>query len=108
MADFQTKDSGVREQFAGGMVRDTQAGKPRFDLIEDGMLWRWAALMGRGAEKYGDDNWRLAQGEAELKRFKASAFRHFMQWLRGDQDEDHAAAVFFNVAGAEWLAGRIC
>lgn len=101
--DFQTKDSGVRESFAGGMVRDTQADKPRFDLIEEGMLWRWAALMARGAEKYGDDNWRLASGEAELKRFKASAFRHFMQWLRGDTDEDHAAAVFFNVAGAEWM-----
>lgn len=107
MAQVETKDSGVRETFAGGMVRDTQAGKPRFDLIEQDMLWRWAALMARGAEKYGDDNWRKAIGEPELKRFKASAFRHFMQWLRGDADEDHAAAVFFNVAGYEWLGGKL-
>lgn len=104
---YVTKDSGAREEYASGMVRDTQEGKPRYDLVDRPMLKRWAELMGRGAEKYGEDNWRLAASHDELRRFKASAFRHFMQWLDGERDEDHAAAVFFNIAAAEDLEARL-
>jgi hypothetical protein len=104
---FQTKDSGKRVKFSSGMVRDVNDGKARFDLVEQDMLWRIAELYGRGAIKYGDNNWRKAKGRKELNRFKESAFRHFMQWVRGDLDEDHAAAVFFNVAGFEWLRKKM-
>lgn len=38
MADFITKDSGKREEFSSGMVRDTQEDKIRFDLAFDGPL----------------------------------------------------------------------
>jgi len=100
---FETKDSGKRETYDSGMVRDVRDGKTRYDLVDRTMLKRWAELMGRGADKYGDDNWRLANSDAELKRFKESAFRHFMQWLEGETDEDHAAAVFFNIAAAEYV-----
>lgn len=100
---YETKDSGVRESFDSGMVRDTQKGKPRYDLCWKPLYKRWAELMGRGAEKYGDNNWMLAAGEAELTRFKASAERHLQQWLAGETDEDHAAAVIFNLAGAEYV-----
>jgi hypothetical protein len=88
------------------MNRDTQAGKPRYDLIDLPMLKRWAALMERGAAKYGEQNWRLASSDEELTRFKASAFRHMVQWLEGDAEEDHAAAVLFNVAAAEYVRGQ--
>jgi Domain of unknown function (DUF5664) len=54
-----------------------------------------------GAEKYGRRNWQLARTEAELERFKASAFRHLVQWLQGDTEEAHAAAVCFNVMACE-------
>ena len=104
---YVTKDSGQRQEFSSGMVRDVQTGKPRYDLVDLPMLKRWAELMARGAEKYGDDNWKLASGEAELRRFRASAFRHLVQWFEGDTEEDHAAAVFFNVAGAEYVASRL-
>src|ERR1019366_679562 len=104
---YETRDSGTREQFKSGMVRDTQNGKPRYDLIDRAFLKRWADLMARGAQKYGEENWRQASGESELKRFRASAIRHMYQWLDGDTTEDHAAAIAFNVAGAEMTRAKI-
>lgn len=109
MQQFITKDSGERQEYASGMRRDTQAGKPDFYLClagipyDDEMLTRWAGLMTRGAEKYGSRNWQLADSTAELERFKSSAFRHFVQWISGETDEDHAAAVFFNITAAEYV-----
>lgn len=108
MADFVTKDSGERSQFDSGMVRDTDKGKARFDLIhptgvpyKEQILTRFAELMARGAEKYTERNWEKALGEAELKRFKSSALRHCEQWFCGEADEDHAVAVFFNIMAYE-------
>jgi hypothetical protein len=107
MSDFLTKDSGEREQFQSGMQRDTQKGKPRYDLIDRAFLKRWAELMARGAEKYGEENWRKAEGEKELSRFQASAIRHLFQWLEGDTSEDHAVAVAFNISGAEMVKDKM-
>lgn len=104
---FETKDSGIREDYPSGMRRDTQQGKPRYDLIDEPMLTRWAELMARGAEKYGENNWLLADSQEELKRFQASGFRHFIQWIRGDNDEDHAAAVFYNIAAYEAIKRKL-
>lgn len=114
MPEFITKDSGQRQDYASGMRRDTQDGKPDFALImpdgvpyADQMLTRWAALMERGAKKYGIRNWEKANSAEELARFKASAFRHFIQWICGEQDEDHAAAVYFNVQCAEFVKAKL-
>ena len=74
--EFITKDSGKRVDFPSGMRRDTQDNKPRFNLIYFPLLKRWAELMTRGAEKYGENNWRLANSLEELERFKESALRH--------------------------------
>lgn len=104
---FRTKDSGKRQVYSTGMNRDIQEGKPRFDLVDLAMLERWAGLMERGAQKYKEDNWRKAKTEEELRRFKASAFRHFIQWFRDEEDEDHAAAVYFNIAGAEMVKEKL-
>jgi len=104
---FVTKDSGKREEYPSGMRRDTQQGKPDYMLLDRDFLSRWAALMTRGAEKYGANNWQLANSEAELERFKSSAFRHFMQWLEGEIDEDHAVAVAFNLAAAEHVKKKL-
>lgn len=108
--EFKTLDSGARESFAGGMVRDTETGKPRFDLLypslmpyQRQMLTRVAALMARGAEKYGDRNWEKASDEAALSRYRSSGMRHHVQHLAGETDEDHAAAVIFNLIGEEYV-----
>lgn len=96
-AKYITKDSGEREEYASGMRRDTASGKPRFDLIPTMPLRRLAELYARGAEKYGDRNWQLANSEEELQRFKASCLRHLYQWLDGEIDEDHAIATVWNI-----------
>jgi len=112
--DFETKDSGIRQEYDSGMKRDSQEGKPRFDLLiperigfDDQILTRWARLMARGAEKYDARNWELGKASEERDRAKASAFRHLMQWLTDETDEDHAAAVFFNVQAAEYYKARM-
>lgn len=106
-AEFTTKDSGERAQFDSGMVRDTDAGKPRYDLIPLLPLKRLAELYARGAQKYAERNWEQANSQAELDRFKASAFRHLAQALNGERDEDHWSAVVFNVFACEWLEAKL-
>lgn len=107
MRRFTTLDSGERVDFPSGMRRDTDKGKARFDLIPLPMLRRLADLYARGSVKYGDRNWELADSQTEVDRFKASAFRHFVQWLEGDRTEDHAIATVFNVFAAETIAAKI-
>lgn len=104
---YTVKDSGKKEFYPSGMRRDTNSGKPRYDLIPLFMLKRIAEHYSNGAIKYGDNNWQLANSPEELNRFKESAFRHFIQWFSGEQDEDHASAVFFNVASAEYVKNRM-
>ena len=102
MSEFIVKDSGKREEFTSGMVRDTTEGKVDYTLVTDGpMFERWAEHLTKGAVKYSKRNWMKASGKPEYLRFRESAFRHFMAWMRGEQDEDHAAGVFFNINGAE-------
>jgi hypothetical protein len=112
--EFVTKDSGKRAAYTTGMVRDTDEGKPNFYLVtpklipyEEQMLTRWAKLMTRGAVKYSKRNWEKASTQEELDRFQESAFRHFMQWLLGDVEEDHAAACYFNIQCAEYVRWRM-
>jgi hypothetical protein len=108
MSEFVTKDSGKRVEYPTGMRRDTQEGKPDYTLVDYDMLTRWAELMTRGAEKYGRNNWQLAATVEEMDRFKASAFRHMMQYLMGvDDGEDHAAAVYFNIAASEYVKRKL-
>lgn len=101
---YTTKDSGKREEYDSGMRRDTQEGKPRWDLLfidglpyEEQPQYRHAALLDRGAQKYGEKNYLLADSVQEYNRFKASAARHFAQFMAGETDEDHFAAVRFNM-----------
>jgi hypothetical protein len=111
---FVVKDSGARAEYASGMVRDTQEGKPLFGLLrpegvpfDEQFLTRAAIHMTKGAGKYGLRNWEKANGPEELIRFRESAERHLNQWLSGEDDEDHAAAVLFNMIAAETVAWKM-
>ena len=107
-AKFVTKDSGERRVFETGMHRDSGRKDLRPDLLPGPMLIRWAELMGRGAAKYEARNWEKARTPEELERFREGAFRHFVQWFYGlNTEEDHAAAVFFNISGAEHVKARL-
>jgi len=72
-----------------------------YDVIPPQAWLRLGALLGRGAEKYGERNWEKGQ---PLSRVRSSLLRHYIQWL--DQQvlgyspsdgEDHFAAVLFNL-----------
>lgn len=111
---FVTKDSGKRQDYESGMRRDVQEGKARFDLLlvedqpyEEQFLTRIAQLLERGATKYGERNWQLANSEEELNRFRASGMRHMVQWATGELDEDHAAAVVFNLMAYEYTKWKL-
>lgn len=105
---FNIKDSGKRAEFSSGMVRDVTDDKIDYSLALDGPMFnRLAVHLTKGAKKYAKRNWMKASGQEELDRFKESALRHFLQWFKGDLDEDHAAAIMFNVNGAEYVKERL-
>lgn len=113
MTDFIVKDSGRRSTYLSGMVRDTEEGKIDYTTAINGpMFGRLAAHLTKGLSKYPDranglPNWMLSDSPDEYNRARKSAFRHFIQWFQGDIDEDHAAAVFFNINLAEYVKDRI-
>jgi hypothetical protein len=92
VTEFVVKDSGERRTFATGSVRDRGDLKPRPDLISPFALMRIGEHMRKGAAKYGRGNWELGQPFSEIT---ASMYRHLLQWLQGDTEEDHLAAIAF-------------
>ena len=96
------------QQFPGGGQRESQAGRPRFDLLitlntpyEQQFLTRLARHMAKSLEKYPERNWEQFTDLEAVQRAESAAMRHIMQWMSGDSSEDHAAAVVFNLMAAE-------
>lgn len=112
---FVTKDSGSRAEHPDGVVRDTEAGKPRFDLFlpegvpfDEQLLTRVAWLYERGAAKYGDRNWEKSETEETLAHHRAAYLRHVFRFYFGVEDgEDHAAAVVWNVNAIDLTRRKI-
>lgn len=52
-----------------------------------------------GAEKYGENNW---QKGLPVKCYINSGTRHYLKWLRGDDDEPHDRAFCWNIICAIW------
>ena len=52
-----------------------------------------------GAAKYSERNWELG---LPVHSFIDSAIRHYLKWLRGDDDERHDRAFVWNILGAIW------
>lgn len=90
----EVKDSGARQEFQTGSVRDTRDGKGRFDLIPTDAMRRLAVHYENGSKKYGDRNWEKGQ---PLGRYLDSANRHLLHVLDGNTDEDHVSAVTWNM-----------
>jgi len=89
----KVKDSGKRQKFESGAVRDIQEGKGRFDLIPPMAMERLARHYENGARKYGESNWQKGM---PLSRYLDSLIRHAYKLLAGMDDEDHAAAIAWN------------
>jgi dATP/dGTP diphosphohydrolase len=102
---FTVKDSGARQNLGGG-VRDTEEGKTDYTLILDGPMYtRWAEHLTKGAKKYAARNWMGFKSDPvkATERAKRSLMRHLVQYMNGETDEDHAAAIFFNLNVIEYL-----
>lgn len=81
---FQTqtmnKDEGVK----------ADNGKPRVDLLDAGFLLEVGEVLGHGAEKYADHNWRLG---LSVSRIIGAILRHLFAIMRGeDIDRDSGAS----------------
>jgi hypothetical protein len=102
LANGQTKavvvgmnDSGKRETFSTGAVRDTAEGKPRPELISPFATEKLAWWLQLGAEKYAPRNWEAG---IPLSRCLASAQRHLLKYQQGVEDgEDHLTAAYCNL-----------
>ena len=86
-------DSGKRETFSTGAVRDTADDKPRPDLISPFATERLGQWLQRGALKYAERNWERG---IPISRCIASLERHLMKFKQGAKDEDHMAAIMCN------------
>lgn len=100
----KVKDSGVRQKFPTGSVRDTNIGKGRFDLMPPYAMLRLALHYENGSSKYGDRNWELGQ---PLSRYLDSAMRHIVKVLMGLDDEDHLSAAAWNIMAVVETQKRI-
>ena len=100
----RVQDSGERREFTTGSVRDKAAGKGRFDLIPEYCEQRLARHYENGAVKYEARNWEKGQ---PLSVYLSSCRRHWGKVLLNMQDEDHAAAVVWNMYGYMWTRNEI-
>lgn len=69
-----------------------------FKNLETAML-EVAIHYENGSKKYTPNNWRRI---GETDTFVDSATRHFLKFLRGDQDEPHDRAFLWNLLGLLW------
>ncbi len=132
--DYVVKDSGKRQDFSSGAVRDTQDGKgdysalplgwvhdlvkqmqirnqpsDRVDLLPVEELLRLASVYGKGSQKYGDFNWQRGM---PMSRYASSIQRHLKDFALGDASEDHLMQAAWNCFAMAWTetavrAGRL-
>jgi len=86
--------------FPSGAIRDDRKGKLRMSLIPTTSLKRTMQRYLDGAEEYSENNW--AKG-MDYSVFYDSAQRHMLQWWAGETDEDHLAAVVWNIMSLMYI-----
>lgn len=70
----------------------------RYESIAEAML-ELSIHFEEGAKKYGEYNWQ--KGLPPLS-FVDSGVRHYLKWLRGDEDERHDRAFMWNIVCLIW------
>lgn len=93
----ELKDSGERQQFKTGAVRDTAGKKPLLELIPPWALFAWGWIMEAGARKYAARNWEKGM---PISRYLSSAKRHIEAYQAGFRDEPHLWQALWNIGGA--------
>ncbi len=91
--------SDTQRVFSTGSVRDSVAGKLRYDLIPPTVLERLAKVYTHGAEQYGDRNWEKGQ---PFSAIYGSLMRHLQNWIQrkpgAKATDDDIAQVIWNAA----------
>lgn len=97
MSANDLKDSGQRQEFSTGAVRDTAGNKPLLGLLPSWSLLAYGWIMEAGARKYSARNWEKGMG---ISRYIESAKRHLEAYQMGFRDEPHLWQALWNVGGA--------
>lgn len=84
------------KEHKSGAVREAKEGMGRFDCLPWPAIQRLAKQYEGGAEVHGAWNWRKGIPQTS---YLSSALRHLMKYSEGWEDEDHLAAVMFNICG---------
>jgi hypothetical protein len=74
------------------------------EIEDDGFLERCGVWLGKGAARYAARNWETG---IPVSRYLASLLRHLIKWERDEDDEDHAAAIQFNIMGIEFTRDQV-
>ena len=70
-----------------------------YDCCYETMMLDLAKHFENGAKKYSERNWEKGQ---PLHVYMDSAIRHYLQYRRGDKDENHGIAFVWNIVCAMW------
>ena len=71
---------------------------------DETMLLEVSKHFEEGAKKYGENNWQKGIPESS---YIDSAVRHYLKWLRGDDDERHDRAFVWNIMCLIWTHEHI-
>lgn len=86
-----------KEEFETGAQRDIGKGKGKPSLISPVLIHRTSVHLAAAEEHYppkdGSANWMKGMS---FRRTADSIIRHIFQWLAGDEEEDHLAALACN------------
>jgi len=82
---WEIKDSGERQSFNTGAVRDTQQGKGRYDLLPFRTIEHLSKHYEAGCLKYGNRNWEIGM---PISRYLDSSIRHLFKFVLGKDKED--------------------
>lgn len=88
------QDGGSRVKHDSGALREDQNGKGAWSYIPYDALQRVAIWYELGAKKYAPRNWEKGLSVTECAN---AAARHLWKFMWGWKDEDHLAAVVWNV-----------
>jgi hypothetical protein len=78
------------------LLREDKTGKPDFTIVPFGPLTRIANRFTEGAKKYERDNYKCCTLD-QLQTYRESALRHLMQYVDGQDSEDHLSAAAVNI-----------
>lgn len=91
-------------RWATGAVRESDEGKPRYDLIPALAMRRVAHRFAEGAEKYGESNW---QKGIPRRQILASALRHIEAWRCCHEETGEIGVDVTRETGEDHLAAAV-